>query len=58
MPRRATVEPLYGIGDGLLIDLGVLGADGPVGRGSELEIHDATPTLRGTVLMSLFFHHM
>ena len=37
-------EPLNGIGEGLLIDMGVLGADavadGPVGGGGKLEIHD------------------
>jgi hypothetical protein len=60
MPRRANLEPLNGIGEGLLIDLGVWGADadGPVGGGSEFEIHDTTPTVRGTVLKSLFLHHM
>ena len=39
MPRRATLEPLNGIGEGLLIDLGVLGAyavaDGAIVDGGE-----------------------
>jgi hypothetical protein len=49
MPRRATLEPLNGIGEGLLVDLGVLRpntvADGAVGGGGDCQlIHWFTPS--------------